>query len=383
MAELSNIRGQLDQIDGQLLDLFLQRMELIEQVTDIKKEQHQPLYDPNREREILQKVHARAGAEHAIAAHQYFRTILELSRSRQAAKLIPPTNVAARIAAMCTHEEACFPQTGRVACSGIEGSNAQTAADKLFPHGDILYMNGFAPVVQAVKADLCQFGVLPIENSNNGSVRAVYDLLRAEPDLSIVRSIRLLIRHVLLARPGTTIDQIRTIYTHEQAAGQCSRFLSTLPHVDIVPCTSTAHAAQRIAASNDPTVAAIASEDCAKLYGLTVVRDTIQNQQHNDTRFLCITKGARCYAGADRMSLLVTCSNAPGSLYHMIAKISALGLNMCKLESVPIPGSNFTYQFFLDLEASLHQDGVLGLLAELERSCDSFALLGVYQECAG
>jgi len=377
--ELSEIRSQLDAVDNELLDLFLKRMALIDKVADAKRrDPSKPLYDPAREREILMRIREKAGSEYGDAAHQLFRMILELSRARQAAQLIPATSVAARVAAMCANEQNVFPQTGRIAVSGVEGSHAGAAADRLFPKGDIIFMEGFPAVVQAVQAGLCKFGILPVENSVHGSVRQVYDLLR-EPDICIVRSVRQLIRHVLLTQKEAKLSDIKTIYTHEQAAGQCSRFIQKLG-VDVVPCVSTAHAAQRVAEAQDKSVAAIAGEACAKLYGLSVLTDDIQNESNNDTRFLCITKGASCYAGADRMSILVNCANSPGALYQMIAKISALGINMCKLESMPIPGTNFSYRFYMDLECNVHQEGILGLLCELERSCDSFTLLGNYTE---
>ena len=377
--ELSEIRPQLDAVDNALLDLFLKRMALIDKVADAKRrDPSKPLYDPAREREILMRIREKAGSEYGDAAHQLFRMILELSRARQAAQLIPATSVAARVAAMCANEQNVFPQTGRIAVSGVEGSHAGAAADRLFPKGDIIFMEGFPAVVQAVQAGLCKFGILPVENSVHGSVRQVYDLLR-EPDICIVRSVRQLIRHVLLTQKEAKLSDIKTIYTHEQAAGQCSRFIQKLG-VDVVPCVSTAHAAQRVAEAQDKSVAAIAGEACAKLYGLSVLTDDIQNESNNDTRFLCITKGASCYAGADRMSILVNCANSPGALYQMIAKISALGINMCKLESMPIPGTNFSYRFYMDLECNVHQEGILGLLCELERSCDSFTLLGNYTE---
>ena len=380
--DLAEIRTELDTVDSELLALFVRRMELIDKVADAKRrDPSRPLYDPVRERAILMKVRENAG-KFGDSAHQLFRMILELSRAQQAAQLIPATSVAARVAAMCAHEQSVFPQAGRIAVSGVEGSHAGAAADRLFPKGDIVFMDGFRAVVQAVQAGLCQFGILPIENSVNGSVRQVFDLLR-EPDICIVRSVRLLIRHVLLTQKEAALSDIKTIYTHEQAAGQCSKFISSLNGVDVIPCTSTAHAAQRAAECHDKSVAAIAGEACAKLYGLSVLTDAIQNESNNDTRFLCIAKGAQCYAGADRMSLLVNCANSPGALYQMIAKISALGINMCKLESMPIPGTNFSYRFFMDLECNLHQEGVLGLLCEMERTCDSFSLLGNYSEMIG
>lgn len=377
--DLPELRKQLDTVDTELLELFLKRMSLIDMVADAKKrDPSRPLYDPAREREILMRIRENAGSKYGDSAHQLFRMILELSRARQAAQLIPATSVAARVAAMCANEQNVFPQTGRIAVSGVEGSHAGAAADRMFPKGDIIFMEGFPAVVQAVQAGLCQFGILPVENSIHGSVRQVYDLLR-EPDICIVRSARQLIRHVLLTQKEAKLSDIKTIYTHEQAAGQCSRFIQKLG-VDVVPCVSTAHAAQRVAEAQDKSVAAIAGEACAKLYGLSILTDNIQNESNNDTRFLCITKGASCYAGADRMSILVNCANSPGALYQMIAKISAIGINMCKLESMPIPGTNFSYRFYMDLECNVHQDGILGLLCELERSCDSFTLLGNYTE---
>lgn len=383
MKQLPEIRAQLDVIDNQLLDLFLQRMALVDDVADVKqRDPSRPLYDPAREREILMHVRETAGEKYGDAAHQLWRTVLELSRARQAAVLIPPSNVAARVAAMCAHEETVFPQTGRIAVSGVEGCHAGIAADRMFPRGNIVFVNGFRAAVQAVQAGLCQYAILPIENSSNGSVRAVYDLLR-EPDITIVRSARMMIRHVLLMQQGAKLSDIKTIYTHEQAAGQCSSFIESLGKVDVVPVTSTAHAAQRVAELHDSSVAAIAGESCAKLYRLAVYQKSIMNEEVNDTRVLCITKGAHCFAGADRISLMVSCANSPGALYQMIAKISALGINMCKLESIPIPGTNFSYRFFIDLEASLHQEGILGLLCELERTCDSMILLGNYAEIIG
>ena len=380
--ELSEIREKLDEIDKELLDLFLQRMKLVDQVAEIKKNQQRALYDPKREREILQRIQENAEEPYGSAAHRLFHSLLELSRARQAALLKPSSPSSERIAEICKNEQPIFPQTGRIACAGIEGSNAQIAADRLFSRGDIVYFDSFAAVVKAVRAGLCQYGVLPIENSINGSVRAVYELLR-EPELTIVRSIRLMVRHVLLAQPNVKLSEIRTIYTHEQAAGQCSKFLSELRGVDIIPCQSTSHAAKRAAEAGDPSVAAIAAEVCADLYGLTVLSDDIQNEQINGTRFICITKGAVSYAGADHISLMMTCKNQAGSLFELLAKINALGINLCKLESAPIQGTNFAYRFYMDLEASLHQDGVRGLLSELERSCEEFRMLGCYSEILG
>ena len=149
--DISEIRPQLDAVDNELLALFLKRMALIDKIADAKKrDPSRPLYDPAREREILMRIREHAGSDYGDSAHQLFRMILELSRARQAAQLIPATSVAARVAAMCANEQNVFPQTGRIAVSGVEGSHAGAAADRLFPKGDIIFMDGFPAVVQAV-----------------------------------------------------------------------------------------------------------------------------------------------------------------------------------------------------------------------------------------
>ena len=272
--ELSEIRSQLNTIDDDLLDLFLKRMNCVDQVAAIKKVQHQPLFDAKREREILMRIHDAAGEPFGNAAHQFFRVILELSRARQAELLEHQSDIAIRANEMLANEQSIFSPSGTVGIAGIEGSNAQIAADKLFSRGDLIYFDSFESVVRAVSKGLCQFGVLPVENSSNGSVRKVYDLLRL-PNIAIVRGIRMMIRHVLLTQKDAKLSQIRTIYTHEQAAAQCSRFLSSLENVDVIPCHSTAHAAKRAAEMNDPTVAAIASDACAGLYGLNILMELL------------------------------------------------------------------------------------------------------------
>ena len=272
-----------------------------------------------------------------------------------------------------------FPQTGLVACQGVEGANSQVACDRILPRGNIVYVKTFQAVASAVESGLCKFGVLPIENSSNGSVRAVYELLQ-DHKLSVVRSTRLCIRHELLALPGAKLSDITEIYSHEQAIGQCSRFLTGLNGVRVVPCDNTAAAAQMVAERGDKHVAAISSHPCAALYGLECLKDDIQDSDNNYTRFFCVAKDPVIYAGANRISLIIACENKPGALYDILSKLAALGINMTKLESCPVTGRNFEFIFFLELEASVHEPGVLPMLEELERSCQSFQFLGSYAE---
>ena len=376
--ELSEIRTKIDAVDDQLLSLFLERMALSEEVAACKNEHHLPILNKQREREILAKVTERAGDKERYAYHLY-STLFELARSRQAELISAPTRVAERIATALKDGGEVFPQTGLAACQGVEGANSQVACDRLLPRGNIMYVKNFQAVAAAVESGLCKFGVLPIENSSNGSVRAVYQLLQ-EHSLTIVRSTRLCIRHELLALPGVKQEEITEIYSHPQAIGQCSRFLDGLKGVKVIPCDNTAVAAKLVAESGNKHAAAISSHPCAALYGLECINGQIQNSDNNYTRFICVTKDPVIYAGANKISLIIALDNRPGALYEVLSKLAALDIDMTKLESCPVAGSDFEFIFFLELEASVKDPSVRACLEEMERSCAQFQFLGNYAE---
>lgn len=375
--DLNEIRNQIDRVDGEILKLFLERMRLGEEVAVYKKDNALPVVNKAREREILARVQTEAG-EMEPYAYQLFSTLMELSKVRQTLLTAGPSRIRPMIEQALAAPEVVFPKTGTVACQGVEGANSQAACDKLLPRGNIMYVKTFEAVFDAVESGLCQFGVVPIENSANGSVRSVYELLQRK-HFSIVRATTLHIRHELLAKPGTKLSEITEIYSHEQAIGQCSRYLTGLNgKVKITPCANTAIAAKMVAEGINPHAAAISSHPCAELYGLSVLKDDIQDSDNNYTRFICIAKNPVIYAGANRISLILDCKNEPGALNAILSKISAYGVNTSKLESCPVTGRNFEFIFFFDLDASVREPGVLALLEELERTSESFTFLGNY-----
>lgn len=376
--ELSEIRTKIDAVDDQLLRLFLERMSLAEEVAAYKNEHHLPILNKERERAVLAKVTEKSGEKERYAYH-LFSTLFELARSRQAELISAPTKVETKVKASLAAGGEIFPQTGLVACQGVEGANSQVACDRLLPRGNVVYVKTFEAVVSAVESGFCKFGVLPIENSSNGSVRAVYELLQ-EHNLSIVRSTRLCIRHELLTLPGVKLSDITEIYSHEQAIGQCSKFLNSLNGIRVIPCDNTAMAAKMVAESGNRHAAAISSHPCAALYGLKCIDDRIQNSDNNYTRFICVTKDPAIYAGANRISLIIAFENRPGALYELLSKLAALDINLTKLESCPVVGSDFEFIFFLELDASVQDPSVLAMLEEMERSCTQFQFLGNYAE---
>ena len=230
-----------------------------------------------------------------------------------------------------------------------------------------------------MKAGLCQYGVLPIENSTFGTVKPVNDLL-AKYGFYIVRALKLHVRHALLVKPGTKLEDIREITSHEQAVGQCGEFLRSLKNVTVISGDNTAVAARKVAESPRRDVAAIASPMCAELYGLEILREDIQDNANNYTRFICISRNMEIYPGANRISVTLRLPHRVGSLSRFVSRFAALGLNLVKLESAPLPGSDFEFTFYFDFEASVRSAGVTELLEELSVASDQFAFLGNYIE---
>ena len=374
--DIKNIRQRIDEVDEKLLDLFLERMELSKEVVEYKKANNLPILNKEREREILKKVKEKAGEKEEYA-YQLFVKLMELSKASQREILSGDSKIKSEIERALLPAEAVFPKLGTVACQGVEGANSQIAADKLLPRGDIMFVKTFEAVFDAVEAGFSQFGVLPIENNTYGSVKKVYELLQRK-NFHIVRATTLNIRHELLVKPDTKIEDIKLIRSHEQAIGQCSKFLATFgPSVKIEACANTAMAAKEVAES-DGSVAAIASHDCRELYGLEALRDDIQDSDNNYTKFILIEKDLSIYAGANRISLVLACPNKPGALGEILNMFASHGVNMLKLESSPVTGRNFEFIFYIELDASVRDSGVVPMLEELERTCESFTFLGNY-----
>lgn len=377
--DLSQIREEIDQVDRQLVELFCRRMAISSEVAAYKQQNGLPITDPARERAVLNKAAALAQPPFQDYTRILYGTLFDLSKAYQASLSPKSSALAGQIRKAAEQTPPLFPQSATVACQGVEGAYSQMACDKLFQSPDIVYVRSFEGVVQAVQQGLCEFGVLPIENSSYGSVNAVYDLMKRY-DFHIVRSVRLHIDHNLLALPGVKLEEIREIVSHEQAIGQCSGFLSRLAGVKVTVCANTAMAAQMVAQSGRRDLAAISSHNCAALYGLQVLDEHIQDSENNYTRFICIAPQMRIYPGADRISLMFSVPHQPGTLHGVLSKFAALGLNLTKLESRPIVGSDFEFMFYADFTASVWSDQVLGLLGSLAAGNGSLVFLGSYSE---
>ena len=377
--DIKELREKIDSIDTELVKLFTQRMEASAQIADYKKANNLPIYVPAREREILQDVAKKAGPEMANYTRVLYSMLFELSRSYQSKRNRDTTELYKKITDSIENTPKLFPQAPMVACQGVEGAYAQIACEKIFKAPFIMYFKNFDGVFNAIEQGLCQYGILPIENSTAGSVKKVYDLM-IHHNFSIVRTFRLKVDHHLLANSGVKISDIKEIYSHEQAINQCSDFLKTLPNVKIIPVENTAVAASAVATSGRTDVAAISSHACAELYNLISLADSIQDKGNNRTRFICISKNLEIYPGSDKTSIMMILSHKPGALYKVLARMYTLGINVIKLESRPIPDRDFEFMFYFDLETSIYSDEFVQLMCELDDLCEEFKYLGSYTE---
>ncbi len=274
-----------------------------------------------------------------------------------------------------------FPDTCTVAVQGVEGAYQQQACDKFFKNPTIRYYDKWEKVCASIENGICQYGILPIENSTTGSIRQIYDLMVSH-NFKIVRTTRLKINHSLLTKKGVELKDIKEIFSHEQGIEQCQAFLDTMRGVKLTKVANTATAAKMVAESDRNDIAAISSINCATLYDLKILKAGVQDKDNNYTRFICISKNLEIYPGADRTSLMLVLKNRPGELFRTLAKFDALGINLTKLESRPLQDRDFEYMFYFDLDTSVYSKQFTDLICQLEDDCTEFKYLGSYTEKA-
>ena len=376
---IDELRNEIDSIDEQFSKLFLKRMETAAKIAEYKKDNSLSVFDKGREREVLNKVTSYASKDTETYMRSLYLTVFDLSRSYQKKLIGNKSALVDKIEKAVEASPELPDSRATVACQGVEGAYSSLACEKLFKYPTVMYFKNFEGVFSAVNSGLCKYGILPIENSNAGSVNEVYDLMD-KYNFYINRSLKLWVSHSLLANKGAKKEDIKEIFSHRQAIEQCSNYLGELKNVKITVCENTAAAAKAVRESGRKDVAAIGSRDCAELYSLDILDEKIQNSDNNYTRFICISKNIEIYAGADKTSLMLVLPHKAGSLYGAIARFASLGLNLTKLESRPIAGSNFEFMFYFDIDASIYSPELRAVISELENDCEKFTYLGSYTE---
>lgn len=376
---LDEARNEIDLIDDKIAELYNKRMNYAKFIGMEKAKSNNIVLDSGREKNIINRVTKKVNPEIMVYTKQVFNSLFDTSKAYQTQFMQLQSNVSKKIKETLLKGRKEFPKSANVACQGVEGSFSSLAAEKLFEISDITYFKNFEGVFNAIEKGLCEFGVLPIENSTVGSVNAVYDLMR-EHKFYIARSIKLPVQHSLLSKRGVYVRDVREIVSHEQAFNQCGELIKRLKNVKITICENTAKAAQIVANSERQDIAAISSRECASLYGLTILENNVQSNTNNYTRFICISKDLALYPSSSKISIMVNLAHTPGSLNKTLSKFSTLGLNLTKLESRPLPNTDFEFAFYFDFEGDIAKPEVLNLLAELDNSSDRFDFLGSYLE---
>lgn len=374
--DLQEIRRQLDGIDAQIVSLYQQRMRLCAEVAEYKMQTGKPVFDPTREQEKLEAVAALLpGDFDKQAIRELYQQLMTISRRLQLSMLA----AAGKPWEGGFRSVESLPTAGcRVVYQGVEGAYAHLAARRYFAaEAKFECVPSWRSAMEAVAGGEADYAVLPIENSSAGAVTDNFDLLLRYPH-SIVGEVDLRVEHALLARPGTHFSELRAVCSHPQALAQCAAFFEENPGLQRLSADNTAVAARLVAEGEDSHMAALASEEAAGLYGLTILRRGVNAHSANTTRFLIVGREPVYTAAAGKISLCFETAHKSGSLYNVLGNFIFNHVNMVMIQSRPIPERAFEYRFFVDIEGRLDQPAVINALTGLKEEVRMLRVLGCY-----
>ena len=362
MRDLKEIRADINEIDVRMGQLFDQRMQLAKEVAVYKQANQMPVFDKAREEQILEnrmKDFPNRDADFLEAVRVFYQTMMDLSKKSQTKWIDQPVPIGYYgVPGAFTHE------------AFLDMYGAQTPG---------ISCETFEAVFQALEKREIRYGVVPVENSLTGIITDVYDLL-GQYDFYIVREYALPIQQNLLGIPGSSMEQIREVYSHPQGFAQSADFLSRFPDWQLIPYYNTARSAEKVAQEQDPSKACIAGIRSAQLYGLQVLQEGIQDHSRNFTRFVVISPNMESGADADKISLYFTLEHRPGSLFGALEEFSRQNLNLQRIESRPMKGKLWEYSFFVDIEGNLEDPRVVKALKGVREHCHSWKILGNYKK---
>lgn len=367
--DLQQLRNNIDNIDGEILSLFLKRMDLCRDVAEYKKANCLPVFQGGREEEIINRIKEQTGdpnLENGTAA--LFTTIMDISKHLQNQKLLESSP---------DYEFTIpdFENAAKIGCQGTSGANSETASRLIFGDKPINFYRTFDEVFKAVESGEIEYGVLPVHNSTAGSVTTTYDLMGAY-NVYIVKTVCVEINHCLAAKSDIPLSEISCVYSHPQALSQCSDFLSH-SKLKTADYGNTATAAVFVKNSSaDDKIAAICSKDCAEQLGLNIISENVADCSVNRTKFICISRNFQIMPEADTVSVMLKIPHTEGSLYRLLTKFYVNGMNLCKLESRPIKDGSFEVMFYLDFSGKITDKHVKALISDLSSNLEYFRLLG-------
>ena len=373
--DLGDLRKQIDSVDEQIVSLYEERMDICKHVAEVKIETGKKVFDREREKEKIARVKSLTHNDfNRTGIGELFEQIMSMSRKLQY-QLLAEKGSMGRLPFIGV--DSLVDDRVRVVFQGAEGAYSQAAMHQYFGEEvNSFHVDTFRDACCAIEEGSADFAVLPIENSTAGIVNEIYDLL-VEFENYIVGEQIIRIEHCLLGVPGTRMEDIRTVFSHPQSLMQSARFLAEHDWKQI-SLPNNAFAARKVAQEGDCTQAAIASEYAGKVYGLEVLKKTVNQSETNSTRFIIITNQKIFRKDAKKVSICFEIAHESGSLYHMLSHFIYNNLNMTKIESRPIPDRNWEYRFFIDFEGNLADSAVKNALRGLREEARSMKILGNY-----
>ena len=360
--EISKNRESLDSIDRRIVELFEQRMHIVQEIGTLKKHADLPVLDSNREQQILMSRRSwLQNKAYETALDRLFELLMSLSRDSQQDIV-----------------EEKRQEKVLVAYQGVPGSYGHEAAKSYFgDNADYLCYEQFMDTLEAVVKGKAVYAILPIENSIAGMVYQALDVL-VSYRCFICGEIVLPICHCLLGTQGSRIEDITEVHSHQQALAQCSDFFTGYPHIKQKNADNTAIAAKKIATIESTHVAAIASRECMDLYGLSLLAEGIQNRSENFTRFIIISRSEYKKIDWNKVSVRFTLTHESGSLYEMLRIPSDEQVNLTSIVSRPHPGHTFRYYFYVDMTSDT-PECMERCLRRMSAESDEWVMLGHYR----
>ncbi len=374
--DLLACRKELDGIDRQIVELFEKRMKICGDVAQSKIESGKAVFDPERENQKLAAVKEQAHGEfNQQAVQELFAQMMTISRRYQYG-LLAANGKSVDLGFEKVEE---IPKEGaRVVYQGVEGAYGHAATEQYFgADADIHHVQTFEDAMREVWDGTSDYAVLPIQNSSAGAVSDNYDLLTKYQNY-IVAEVFLPVSHALLGHPDAELSDIRTVYSHPQALMQSSGYLNAHREWKQMKIENTAVAAQKIIEDGDKTQAAVASTIAGRIYGLKTLASAIQNNRGNTTRFIVVAKKPIYRVDASKVSISFELPHRVGTLYNILNHISFNGVSMQMIESRPVPGRNWEYRFFIDMEGNLDDAQVCNALTAISQEAQNLRILGNY-----
>lgn len=375
MTDLVKLRDEIDDIDKEIVKLFEKRMDISREVAKFKMETGKSVLDKGREHYKIKLLKSQTSNDfYAHGVEELFTQIMSMSRKlqyRMLAKNGMTKNQDFEIV------DELYKNGVKVVYQGVPGSYSQEAMTNYFGKNiDSVNVRTFRDAMCMLRDKEARYAVLPLENSTAGIVNDVYDLL-VEFDNYIVDIYDLRLDQNLLALPGATLENIKTVCSHPQGLMQSSRYLDNYSW-ERITMENTAVSAKNVAVKQDKSWAAIGSKNAANIYGLDVLVPKINHNKNNITRFVIISRYKICRRDAGRILISFELPHESGSLYNMLSHFIYNDLNMTRIESRPIPGHKWEFRFYVEFEGAIDDAGVRNALSGINDEAQNLKILGNY-----